>query len=300
MSEVDRLNPAVILVAVDTVDELLSELKQMRSAAVLLQSEASAAAGDANARAEALRGQYERWYASAVRAVDPPLRDQFRNMYEGGSFTTRIKGFLADPFARNVLWTPEAADFTSKWRCDVNQTFVSSLDSQRALLVESAREEETALTSSVIVVNHLAVLMRRLPVFLHQMNQRRNGEPVTVTNEYDFQDVLEAVLRLHFDDVRPEEPTASTAGSAARTDFLLWESGVVVEAKMTRPSLSNRKLRDEVIIDQKLYRAHERARALVVLVYDPDRRVANPTAFETDLNEESGELPTRVVVIAGR
>jgi REase_DpnII-MboI len=50
-------------------------------------------------------------------------------------------------------------------------------------------------------------------------------------DEYDVQDSLHALLKLHFDDVRREEWTPSYAGSQSRMDFLLKREKIVVETK---------------------------------------------------------------------
>ena len=55
-----------------------------------------------------------------------------------------------------------------------------------------------------------------------QLRNRHNGRPtLDVNDEYDVQDLLHALLKMYFDDVRPEEWTPSYAGKSARMDFLL-------------------------------------------------------------------------------
>jgi hypothetical protein len=49
---------------------------------------------------------------------------------------------------------------------------------------------------------------------------RHDGRPTLgVGDEYDVQDLLHALLRLFFDDIRPEERTPSYAGESTRMDF---------------------------------------------------------------------------------
>ncbi len=284
---------------VPSVQELLTESDKMRELAFKLQPPGSEEPPRQTPRlSKQLRQQYERWYADALTLIDDASRDEFRNLYEGGTVVQRIRSFLAEPTARNFFYTVASEGIISPWKHPVQETFISSLDSQRAMLRHSAASSRSR-ASCRAVLEHLEPIMRRVPVFVKRLDERRNGERLTISNEYDFQDVLEALLRLHFDDVRPEEPTGSTAGSSARGDFLLQEAGVMVEAKMMRPSLTTKKLRDEIIVDQRLYREHKQSTALLVVVYDPDRRIRNPAAFETDLNG-TGDLTTRVVVISGR
>lgn len=52
-------------------------------------------------------------------------------------------------------------------------------------------------------------------------SRRRNRTPFEVKDEYDVQDILEALLRVHFDDVRPEEPNPTISGQSSRVDFFL-------------------------------------------------------------------------------
>lgn len=63
---------------------------------------------------------------------------------------------------------------------------------------------------------------------------------ISVTDEYDVQDIFGALLKLHFTDVRPEEWTPSYACNASRMDFLLKPEQVVVEAKMTKKGLGQK------------------------------------------------------------
>lgn len=65
-----------------------------------------------------------------------------------------------------------------------------------------------------------------------KLRSRREDRPtLDVSDEYDVQDLLHALLRLYFEDVRPEEWTPSYAGKSSRTDFLLPEIDPVVETK---------------------------------------------------------------------
>jgi hypothetical protein len=55
-----------------------------------------------------------------------------------------------------------------------------------------------------------------------QLAQRREDRTtLEIEDEYDVQDLLHALLRLYFDDIRPEEWTPSYGGASSRMDFLL-------------------------------------------------------------------------------
>jgi hypothetical protein len=141
-------------------------------------------------------------------------------------------------------------------------------------------------------------LCRRFAVLAKTFAKRQRGRlPLDITDEYDVQDVLHAVLKLHFDDVRPEEWTPSYAGNSSRMDFLLKRERIVVEAKMTRKGLDQKEVANQLIQDKERYRTHPDCRALVCLVYDPGGLCHNPAALESDLSEQNAsELAVSVIV----
>jgi len=140
-------------------------------------------------------------------------------------------------------------------------------------------------------VQILAGISRRFHTFASQLTHRHdNRRPLRIKDEYDVQDVLHALLKLHFDDVRPEEWAPSHGGSSKRMDFLLKHEEIVVEAKMTRKTLAQKGVLDELTKDIETYRSHPNCRTLLCLVYDPERRCDNPAALEADLTGPRGPL----------
>lgn len=68
----------------------------------------------------------------------------------------------------------------------------------------------------------LANLFEKFHSVARQLRKRYNERPtLDVDDEYDVQDLLHALLRLYFDDIRTEEWTPSSAGGSSRMDFLL-------------------------------------------------------------------------------
>jgi len=118
---------------------------------------------------------------------------------------------------------------------------------------------------------------------------------LSVADEYDVQDLLHALLWLHFEDVRAEEWTPSYAGKASRMDFLLKTEQIVVETKKTRPSLTAKEVGSELIEDIARYEKHPDCSALVCFVYDTDGFVANPRGVENDLDRNE-PFPVRVFI----
>lgn len=122
-----------------------------------------------------------------------------------------------------------------------------------------------------------------------QLAQRRDGRPtLLIEDEYDVQDLLHALLRLYFDDIRPEEWTPSYGGGSSRMDFLLKGHEIVVEVKMTRKGLLAKEVSEQLIIDAAKYRQHPECKTLVCVVYDPAGLVKNPRGIERDLAKLSG------------
>lgn len=127
-------------------------------------------------------------------------------------------------------------------------------------------------------------------------NRRESRSTLDIIDEYDVQDLFHALLRIPFDDVRPEEWTPSYAGGSSRMDFLLPEIEAVVEIKKTRPGLGSRELGEQLIVDIAKYKQHPSCRTLFCFVYDPDGRINNPRGIENDLNATQEDLTIRVLI----
>jgi hypothetical protein len=141
-------------------------------------------------------------------------------------------------------------------------------------------------------------LLDRFHVVARQLAQRHgNRPPLTITDEYDVQDLLHALLKLEFDDIRPEEWTPSYAGGCARMDFLLKEEQFVVEVKKTGSSLGAKEVGEQLLVDIAKYRQHSDCKTLVCFVYDPEHRIGNPVGLQRDLEEQSVEGLQVVVLI---
>jgi len=151
----------------------------------------------------------------------------------------------------------------------------------RAALRRIGKREERALDLARCICGrfHLAA---------SEITHRRQGRPtITIGDEYDAQDLLRCLLNAYFDDVRPEEWVPSYAGGSARMDFLLPNEKIVVELKMTRASLKQNDVVDQLIVDTVRYRNHPQCGTLICLVYDPGQVIRNVNGFETDIAKQS-------------
>lgn len=143
----------------------------------------------------------------------------------------------------------------------------------------------------------IETICRRFPFLVKELGARHDKRPpLLVKDEYDVQDLLHGLLRLHFDDVRPEEVTPSYAGSSARMDFLLKMEKVVVEAKMTRKTLGQKEVATQLTEDVARYRTHPDCQTLVCFVFDPGGFCKNPVALENDVSSNTNGLVVKVIV----
>ena len=128
-------------------------------------------------------------------------------------------------------------------------------------------------------------------------NRHDNRQTIKITDEYDVQDLLHALLLIHFEDVRPEEWTPSYAGSSNRMDFLLKNENIIIETKMTRPTLKDKKIGEELIIDIEKYSQYQNCNVLYCFVYDPQEYINNPKGLENDLSRKYEELEVNVIIV---
>jgi hypothetical protein len=128
-------------------------------------------------------------------------------------------------------------------------------------------------------------------------NRRANRSTINIVDEYDVQDLLHSILKLHFRDVREEEYTPSYAGSSARLDFLLKNENIIIEVKKTRTGLADKHIGEQLILDVAYYRNHPNCKALICFVYDPENKIKNPRGLEADLKKQSdNEMSVNVFI----
>jgi hypothetical protein len=145
------------------------------------------------------------------------------------------------------------------------------------------------------VLSVLDGLLRRLPRAVRELRVRHHDRPpFRVEDEYDLQDLLRALLPLHFDEVWPEGRTPSYA-AGTRTDFVLASAGVALTVKRASATGCERELREQLAEDVAYYQ--RRARTLICFVYDPEGFIVAPAQFETQEQRDEAEgLAVRCVV----
>ncbi len=169
--------------------------------------------------------------------------------------------------------------------------------SKEQSLPEKGKDSSQDLASS----ESIELLARRLHLIAKQLQDRHEKrKTIQINDEYDLQDLVFALLRLYFDDIRPEEWTPSYAGRSSRMDFLLKQDSIVVETKMTRDNFRDRQIGEQLLIDIAKYGKHPHCKKLFCIVYDPVECVTNPKGLEKDLSGIHDGLEVSVIVTPRR
>jgi hypothetical protein len=147
-------------------------------------------------------------------------------------------------------------------------------------------------------LGQLEQLLKRFHDVARQLRRRHNErETLNIKDEYDVQDLLHALLKTIFNDVRPEESSPSYAGASSRIDFLLKKEQIVIEVKMASSSLKDKIIGEQLIIDMKRYQTHPDCKTLVCFVYDPEGYIKNPIALENDLSGKQDNINVHLFIV---
>jgi hypothetical protein len=159
-------------------------------------------------------------------------------------------------------------------------------------------EKETELLASNGSFENLKLLLINFHKAARRILSRHDGrETLEITDEYDVQDLMASLLNIFFDDIREEEYTPSYAGRASRIDFLLNDSNIALEVKKTRDTLTDKEIGEQLLVDIQRYKAHPKVKKLICFIYDPDWKIRNPKALESDLALSGKELETEIFIV---
>src|SRR5581483_1713049 len=100
-------------------------------------------------------------------------------------------------------------------------------------------------------------LCQRLPAAARILGNRQHGKPpFEISDEYDVQDLLHAVLRAYLKYSVHEEPLGKIGGArSGRADVAIEELGTIIEVKIVRGPGDQQRLVDEYANDLLLYTA---------------------------------------------
>lgn len=186
---------------------------------------------------------------------------------------------------------------TERFALWVNRNYKSDEECEQLIAILKAFLEINPKTSSIDYVETLEGIFERFHICARQLKRRHDGRPtLDIKDEYDVQDLLNVLLRLHFDDVRPEEWTPSYASCCNRMDFLLNDKEIAIEVEMTRSGLKDKELGEQLIIDIAKYKEHPKCKTLYCYVFDPKGNIRNPRGLEKDLSNIQDGMSVKVYV----
>ena len=199
--------------------------------------------------AQALRGKrrgspdFVKWQRDTEIAIERAFMPGSRNINDFKSIRYGLSAYTSN--------TPEQA-FQEAY-----ERGIAKADAILASMIDEIREYAPDDPGSDAGAPDQLSLIERLCLRFHaaaRTLQHRHDTRTTleINDEYDVQDLLHVFLRLHFDDIRPEEWTPSYAGRSSRVDFLLKAERIVVEVKKTRASMKAGDLGEQLIIDRAM------------------------------------------------
>ncbi len=228
-----------------------------------------------------------------------------------------VNGVFGGPWVKSELYSPwqaTAAMMLHEVLPEHQQTLLKKLEEEETNHTSTAEEWQgqlqgvrEAIENGIINLDEtneddvdavIESMLNRFPDVVASINRRHNGrDGYAINDEYDVQDLLRSICLAYFDDVRDEEAVPSFAGKNSRIDLFLKDEARFIEVKMTRNGLRDKNLGDELSIDIPHYKGHPGCERLFCFIYDPDRRVRNPTGLKRDLEKID---PGFVTVIIAR
>ena len=213
---------------------------------------------------------------------------------ESHSNSNELLEIAQSNIAKNVLFvcSKNMVINSDKYTVDITNNIFNKVKS--SIPIVKKIETKTIELTAIEKINNL---IKRFHQVAMELRSRRAGRvAVEIEDEYDVQYLFNALLKVYFDDVRPEEYTPSYAGSASRVDFLLKSEKIIIEIKKTRNGLGAREIGEQLIIDSLRYQSHPDCDNLICFVYDPDGIISNPRGIENDLTREVNGVPISVFI----
>lgn len=194
------------------------------------------------------------------------LSDRGTNYYLYSQKIERWK-HRVNVFLKENISTEVAANFNNESReqislgLDLNETLYFSLNLGKSFL-ESIKDDieqnpefwvsrfsKSKKNQSQLEMNSIDIVRKicsRFHIVAKQLKDHRHEDrdTITIKDEYDVQDLLHALLKIFFDDIRPEECTPSYAGGSSRIDFLIKSKKMAIEVKKTRKGLRQKEIAD--------------------------------------------------------
>ena len=153
----------------------------------------------------------------------------------------------------------------------------------------------------IVLTEPIDITLKKICTNFHKcarsiLNRHSKRATLEINDEYDVQDLLQGILRLFIDDIRPEDYVPSYAGGNSRIDFYLPKYETYIEIKMTREGLRDKEVGEQLAID--IARYGDKCKTLVCFIYDKGSFLSNPYGLISDLEALSSDRLQVKVYIA--
>jgi hypothetical protein len=145
--------------------------------------------------------------------------------------------------------------------------------------------DKIELTSKLPFEETIMNIFNRFHLIANVLKNRHSGkQPIIIEDEYDVQDLLNALLHLSFDSVQKEEYLQRFGGKNPKIDFFIPER-IGIEVKKVKDRAHSKRIVEEISADKDLYSKDSRIRELYFFIYDPDSKITNRVDFKQDLEK---------------
>lgn len=210
-----------------------------------------------------------------------------------------VENFIVENYGRDSSPFRLYQKFNSSY---INGHEKDDFEEQHSILIASLKSCKTILPNSQGIKatqeNFLQNIFQKFHSIVIQLRKRHdNRQTLDIQDEYDVQDLLHCLLKLHFKDIRKEEWSPSYAGGSSRMDFLLKDEKTVIEVKKTRKGLDDKELGKQLIEDKAKYQVHPDCKKLICFTYDPEGRIVNPNGIQNDLNQKESSFKVEIIIM---
>ena len=272
----------------DSINKIKEDLEKLWSDLLLIQTESK----QYSTPAEYGKERLSRWENRLKACISENVSKEEAEELNNKKYPISIIGRMDDPFK----------NFDSK---------ISSLKSYVANLIKDLQENSEYWDSIIQEANtnidvtydlspldKINLILDKFHVVATQLIKRYSNRGTLIINdEYDIQDLLHALLRIYFNDIRPEEWTPSYAGSSNRMDFLLKQEKIVIETKYASANHNDKEIGKELIEDRANYKKHQDCNMLVCFIYDKEYRITNRDGLINDIERDSdNQFQIKVII----
>ncbi len=188
-----------------------------------------------------------------------------------------------------IAYTPQPKDFYARERdIQMSQRRINDWTDRGLLPIKKGTDLTNELIFSGIKVipppnvEMVSELCRRLPHAARILSNRprKDKTPFKIEDEYDVQDLLQAILRAYLKYSVQENPLPRVANAkSGRADISIEELGTLIEIKFARNPEDQKRIFTEYTEDLELYSSWPHLKNLVYLIYN-SVTLRDPEAFD--------------------